>query len=100
MAYGADFFDALNRGFMNPQSVRAALGFSGSRGISSRPRMGYAEGGLIGRGASTSAMPSPSSSSGPVPAYVVANEQSLSRLLAGGSNSLHRWLNDNGYKRN
>lgn len=92
--YGGGVMEAIRRRLVDPTALRALAG--GRKLSPARPRGGFATGGQVGGG---SAAPSaPSSASGVAQAVVVANEQSMDRLLAGGASAMRRWLSSNGYQ--
>lgn len=101
--YGLDFMEALNRGLIDPAKARALIGAGRSvRALRAQASHGpgFAQGGLIGdvvEGVRRGAGPrsSPERDRGPQPAVVVANDQSMERLLGGGRAAFMRFVRDN-----
>lgn len=95
-AYGLDFMEDLRTLALDPGAVRQALGYSGSRHArisTPRARLGFADGGSASGSSIRSA---PAAGSGVTVATVVANEQNLDRLIAGGKGAFYRHLQDAG----
>tara|TARA_R110002095_G_C4251957_1_gene240437 strand:+ start:28512 stop:31703 length:3192 start_codon:yes stop_codon:yes gene_type:complete len=102
--YGGDVMNAINRGLIDPSALKALISGKGSTrhisGMSSRGPAGYAEGGIIrqqaaaGLGAAGTADGS-SNGNKPQPAVVVGNDQTMEKLLNGGSQAFRRYLQDN-----
>jgi hypothetical protein len=99
--YGADLFEALRRGLIDPTSIRAAAGLAGRSYTRVRPSFGpgFAAGGVVASKVSApnrgSGSSEGSSQSGPTPAFVVANDQNAERLLSGGSNGVLNFMRAN-----
>lgn len=83
--YALQALEAINSGSASPVAMAAVAGTTPVPAPSVGP--GFARGGLVGGGSG--------GSSAPTPAYVVANEESLQRLISGGSPALFRFFRDN-----
>lgn len=91
--YGQQVMEAINRGLVDPLSLRA-LASVRSHPITRPVQPGFASGGLISeqvRSLEVASSPATTKSS-PTPAVIVADEQAMDRLLAGGGNALIRYL--------
>lgn len=91
--YGDKVMDAINRGMMDPFALRALAGASHVRGAVRRTasRMGYATGGAVSPQRPTSTAPQ----NGALGAVVVADDQAMERLLAGGRSAMLEFFADN-----
>ncbi len=88
--YGADILSAINQGLVDPMALRGLRSVRrSSRGLSGR--MGYADGGEISpSGTIPVAQPA-----GITQAVVVANDEALDRILAGGKGAMLKFFRDN-----
>lgn len=99
--YGRDAIQALNDGLVDPAALQSLLGKRSRRhlaGMASRGPRGYAEGGIIRQATSASASTASRAAAapaGPTPAVIVANDQTMDKLLAGGGQAFRRYLSDN-----
>lgn len=95
--YGADVMNKINDGLVDPSSLRAVVG-PDSRAIRA-PRGGsFATGGMISEALAAHGTVMSSAASKlqtPQRAVVVPDEQSFSRMVAGGHTTLMRWHKDN-----
>lgn len=86
--YGASIMAALNSGLVDPAVLRGAI--RQRKAPHSVRKTGFNTGGGIEPGAS---------GGGATVAAVVANEQTMERLLSGGRNALRKFMSDEGYQR-
>lgn len=84
--YGHDAFAALNAKLVDPIALRALTSSRRAPKLKTGGR-GFATGGVVAGGSG--------GGGGPVPAYIVANDQELDRLLNGGSNAFMRFMEKN-----
>lgn len=99
---GHDALERINAGLFEPGALRAAVGLEGPAKTAVAMSSGSAGKGFVsgGRVRASSLQSSPErASQGPVPAVVVANEQTMENLIAGGGNALRRFLDESGYQR-
>jgi hypothetical protein len=88
--YGADVMAAINQGLIDPTSLRGLRATRrASRGLPGR--MGYAEGGEITPGSTVPV----SQPAGITEAVIVANDEAVDRLLAGGKGAMLKFMRDN-----
>jgi hypothetical protein len=93
--YGADLMDRINRGLVDPSSLRALAGLSATRSSNARrvSRIaGFADGGLISTQLAAAGAAARTASSapavGPTPAFIVGNDLAANRFLTGGKSAV------------
>lgn len=104
--YGIDVMEKMRRGLINPHDLRALAGSVGNvaslrRSVNHGP--GFQEGGLIGDQigdvrdslASAGEAREDQVASGPTPAFIMADDQSVDRFLNGGKAGFVRFLREN-----
>lgn len=103
--YGVTAMNAIKDKLIDPTALRSLVNTRrGSRGSRQRT-MGYAEGGPITQVVSPAkAEQSADQNEGvsqdlPI-AALVANDDTIDKLMAGGGSAMRRWLQDNGYRPN
>ena len=101
MKYGADLFEGLRTGALDPVALREAAGLTARRKNVRRcgNARGFAEGGPIGafasEGRATIQQQENTATSGAgvgAPTLMVSDEQMMDRLLAGGQRQLRNWM--------
>ena len=100
MMYGNDVLNALNRGLIDPTGLRALAGVRTMNNVRRQRGPGFVTGGEIDSAAGaaigeTQEVAAGASSSGPTPAYIVANDRQMDALLTGGRQSMLRFISDN-----
>jgi len=87
--YGHDVLDRINKGLVDPTSLRSLAGMRSRRkGFRSGGPVGYQSGGAVSPRAS-------GQSPGTNAAFIVANDQAMDRLLTGGKAAMLRFLRQN-----
>lgn len=102
---GTEFFDRLRKGYGDPSALRALVGLGASRRlrVSSSRGPGFQEGGLVGdtlrsveqQLQAQSAAQAEAGGAEATPAYLVADDRTLEKLLGGGKTAFRRFLRDN-----
>lgn len=87
--YGASVMNAINQGLIDPGALKALAGVSHSPTSRAPTGKGYAEGGQVNLPESTE------SESSVTPAFIVANDDSMDRMLAGGKSAMLSFIQDN-----
>jgi hypothetical protein len=96
-----EFLHALNSGLIGSSALKDIIGGRSSRrhisGLSRRGPQGYAEGGIISGtlDAAGASSRSATQNSQPTPAFLVSNDQTMEKLMAGGGQAFRRYLEDN-----
>lgn len=93
--YGDRFMTALNRRLI-PREILQAMHVQIPSATPAEVKRMFNTGGPVS--ASASGAFSGVSSSQPSPAFIVANEEAMRRLLAAGSGSMRQWLSEQGYQ--
>ncbi len=92
--YGSDVMQALNRGLIDPMSLRALSGVQRSRTVRASRTAGFAEGGLVSSSIQSIAEGS-EEGTGATIAMVVADDQTADRILSGGRNAVFEFFREN-----
>ncbi|MCP4897883.1 MAG: hypothetical protein GY906_13000 [bacterium] len=92
--YGSDVMQAINRGLIDPTSLRALTGVNQSRRVRSSRGPGFADGGLVSSSVQSLA-DSEGEGSGATVAMVVADDQAAERILTGGKNAVFEFFREN-----
>lgn len=97
--YGADFMDRINRCLIDPYALRAIAGLGGATQMRTSPisnKRSFASGGVIPSASAAQAGTGSNASAAQIPiSVVVANDDNVSRLLAGGRNAVIDFMQQN-----
>lgn len=94
--YGADAMKAINDMLVDPGSLRSVAGLaSRRRSVSRRPKIGFADGGMIGRTAGASTASAAVEAVNMPLVAIPANDATLEALINGGKNAMFAFLQAN-----